>query len=119
MDGYHFYRKDLDENGIRYRGAPFTIDLNRLKDDIVAVRRDRKGKFPTFAHEKKDPVENAIIVDESTKYIILEGLYIFMEGIDRLIDLKVFIDCPEEIVRDRLIHRHVSSGICTSIDEAK
>ncbi len=34
MDGYHFYRKDLDEKGRELRGAEFTIDLKRMEKDL-------------------------------------------------------------------------------------
>ncbi len=34
MDGYHLYRKDLDEEGIRRRGAPFTFDFPKFKKDL-------------------------------------------------------------------------------------
>ena len=34
MDGYHIYRKDLSEEGILKRGAPFTFDKDKLKEDL-------------------------------------------------------------------------------------
>ena len=30
MDGFHIFRKFLDEEGMRRRGAPFTFDLNKF-----------------------------------------------------------------------------------------
>jgi len=38
MDGYHKYRKDLDAEGIKRRGAPFTFDVERFRHDILTLR---------------------------------------------------------------------------------
>lgn len=38
MDGYHLYRKDLDEEGHRRRGAPFTFDSEKFKNDLSKLK---------------------------------------------------------------------------------
>jgi pantothenate kinase len=38
MDGYHLYRKDLDENGLKRRGAPFTFDNEKFKKDLLSLK---------------------------------------------------------------------------------
>lgn len=38
MDGYHIYHKDLTEEGKLRRGAPFTFDFVRFKNDLVGLR---------------------------------------------------------------------------------
>ena len=38
MDGYHLYRKDLNEEGIKYRGAVFTFDLQSFKKKIQEIK---------------------------------------------------------------------------------
>ena len=63
MDGYHIYRKDLDEKGHEFRGAEFTIDLKRMEKDLQQLKINKKGSFPCFKHEVKDPQENSIIID--------------------------------------------------------
>ncbi len=46
--------------------------------------------------------------------MIVEGLYIFMRehGMNDLMDFKIYIDCAEDTVINRLVPRHVASGIC-------
>ena len=34
MDGYHKYRKELDEKGHIYRGAPYTFNVEKFKKDL-------------------------------------------------------------------------------------
>ena len=38
MDGFHLYRKDLDEKGTKYRGAPYTFDLLKFKEKVKQLR---------------------------------------------------------------------------------
>lgn len=79
MDGYHIYRKDLDEEGIRRRGAPFTFDHQKFKADLIKLRKYGEGTFPQFEHHVKDPVEDAIKITKDDKIIIIEGLYLFLK----------------------------------------
>ena len=120
MDGYHLYRKDLDENGHRYRGAPFTFDSKKFKDDLLALKKNGKGSFPSFDHAVKDPVENDIVVGEGVKCVIVEGLYLFLEdwGLGGLFDAEVFIDCDVDQAIERVAKRHVECGISNSLEEA-
>lgn len=82
MDGYHIYRKDLNEEGMKRRGAPFTFDFVRLRKDLIKLRETGEGVFPAFDHAVKDPEENAIIVTKNDKVIIIEGLYLFLKELD-------------------------------------
>jgi pantothenate kinase len=64
MDGFHLYRKDLDEEGTRRRGAPFTFDLKRFKEKLLELKQAKSFpiKFPSFDHALKDPIEGDICV---------------------------------------------------------
>lgn len=48
MDGYHIYRKDLNEEGMKRRGAAFTFDHLRFKKDLTNLRETGTGSFPDF-----------------------------------------------------------------------
>lgn len=52
MDGYHLYRKDLNQEGIRYRGAAFTFDLKKFAEKIHQVKKRKEFPiyFPSFDH---------------------------------------------------------------------
>lgn len=94
MDGYHIYRKDLNDEGLRRRGAPFTFDFVRLRKDLINLKETGEGTFPAFDHAVKDPEENAIKVTKNDKIIIIEGLYLFLKdlNISGIFDYKLFID---------------------------
>ena len=73
LDGYHLYRKDLDEEGLKYRGAPFTFDLQGFRQKIREVKKREKFPvyFPSFDHAVKDPKENDIVLKEDIKHVIV------------------------------------------------
>ena len=93
MDGYHLYRKDLDEEGMRRRGAPFTFDAKKFKQDLENLKQTGEGSFPSFDHELKDPTEDAIEIKKEDKLIIVEGLYLFTSawGLLDLFDVRIFL----------------------------
>ena len=40
MDGYHIERKYLDENGMKYRGAHYTFDKEKLQKDLFNLKKN-------------------------------------------------------------------------------
>ena len=113
MDGYHIYRKDLDENGLLFRGAPFTFNSSKFKSDLLSLKEKGMGSFPSFDHSEKDPKEDAIVITKTDKVIIVEGLYLFCKdwGINDIFDIKVYLECSPEDAELRVSSRHVRSGI--------
>lgn len=61
------------------RGAPDTFDSVRFKKDLLKLKEIGKGSFPSFDHALKDPFEDDIRIEATTKIIIVEGLYLFLE----------------------------------------
>ena len=71
-------------NAFLRRGAPFTYDAMAF---VVAVRDLRTAKvtnrhdaahdvyLPSFDHNVQDPVANDILVQSTTKVVIVEGNY--------------------------------------------
>ncbi len=119
MDGYHLYRKDLDENGHRFRGAAFTFDSKKFKHDLEELKKNRCGSFPSFDHAKKDPLEDDIKIDKDVKCVIVEGLYLFLEewGLQKLFDAKIFITCDVDLAMKRVAERHLKCGIVDNIED--
>lgn len=128
QDGYHYYRKQLakfedPEEAFRRRGAPFTFDGARFVLDIEKVRNGHSVRVPLFDHRKKDPVENDIAIDAQTQIVLIEGNYVGLTDepwaqISRLCDELWFVEVPLDLVRQRLIKRHVDSGVCSNLEEA-
>lgn len=128
QDGYHYYRHQLAEfedapEAFRRRGAPFTFDSARFVRDIQRVRDGDTIRVPLFDHSKKDPVEDDIEIAASTRVVLVEGNYVGLAEepwahISVLCDELWVVEVDDGVVRDRLIKRHVDSGVCASVEEA-
>ncbi len=120
LDGYHRYLKDLTEQQKKRRGSPETFDLVKFKESLIQLKENRSGYFPDFDHAKKDPEENKISINESHKYVIIEGLWIFLEEMNmkHLFDLKIYIECSNENMYERLIKRHLEAGLEDNEEDA-
>lgn len=128
QDGYHYYREKLaefedPEEAFRRRGAPFTFDSDRFIGDIEKVRDGQNIWVPLFDHSKKDPVEHSIEIPSDTQVILVEGNYVGLDDepwakTKNLCDELWFLDTDHDLVRERIIKRHVSSGVARSVEEA-
>lgn len=79
---------------------------------------------PSFSHAKKDPVPDDIQVRPEHRIVLIEGLYANVnEGAwaeaSRLYDERWLIECDEKVARQRLVQRHVRTGVAQSIHEAE
>ena len=121
LDGYHLPRSQLDADGMRRRGAPYTFDASRFRSDLVRLKQTRSGLFPTFDHAEKDPRPNMIRVTPSVPIVIVEGLYTLLRdwGVENLFDLRVFLDCDLDTATERLTLRHLACGISPTTEEAR
>lgn len=79
---------------------------------------------PGFSHTLKDPTENAHAIHPHHKVIVIEGLYTFL-GIEPwkdaslALDERWFIDVDPAVARDRLVRRHVVTGVAKDLEEAE
>ncbi|KAL4476083.1 hypothetical protein ABPG74_009816 [Tetrahymena malaccensis] len=120
MDGYHLYLKELSPEQLARRGAPDTFNSIKFKNDLLKLKQERQGEFPSFDHAVKDPIENDIKISKNTKVIIVEGLYLLMKewNLIDLFDMKIFIKCNQDEADKRVANRHFQAGICSTIEAA-
>jgi len=120
MDGYHLRRDQLDEEGKRRRGAPWTFDAARFRQDLLQLRAAGEGVFPSFDHAVKDPVEGAIQVTSCTQWVIVEGLYLLLRdwNLWEVFDLTLFLDCDVDTAMRRVAERHEACGLAADLAQA-
>jgi pantothenate kinase len=126
MDGYHFSREQLaampdPHVAIHRRGAAFTFDAEnfcRLVQKLhEPITEDASIVYaPSFDHAVKDPVADTIAISPSSRILIFEGNYISLDrepwkSAARLMDERWFVNIDKTTARERLIKRHVASGI--------
>jgi pantothenate kinase len=133
MDGYHYYRSQLDAmpdpaHAHARRGAEFTFDGSAFLSLVQRVREPLTPTSttlyaPSFDHAVKDPKENDIPIEPSTKILIFEGNYLSLDKepwreVAGLMDELWFVEVDFETARKRLVPRHFKAGIAASEQEA-
>ncbi len=120
MDGYHLRKSQLDAGSLRRRGARHTFANAELRADLMQLRQTRRGTFPAFDHAEQDPRADAIQVTPATPLVIVEGLYLLMRDwqLEKLFDLRIFIDCKLEIAMERVAMRHLACGLEPTAEKA-
>jgi len=118
MDGYHLTRAQLSAMpdpayAHSRRGAPFTFDGEAYLTLIKLVRQpittSSKTVFaPSFDHAIKDPVENDIAIEPSTRVLVFEGNYLSLNKepwnmAARLMDERWFVEVAFGIAKKRLV----------------
>ncbi|CAD6588411.1 MAG: hypothetical protein CYPHOPRED_004380 [Cyphobasidiales sp. Tagirdzhanova-0007] len=127
LDGWHTARVDLDKmpnpaEAHRRRGAAFTFDAVEYVSFVSALREKpfpSSIPFRTFSHGKKDPEISAQPIEPHHRIIIIEGLYVLLDTepwnhSTAMLDERIWVECPDELARERLIKRHLLTGIETN-----
>ncbi len=109
QDSYYFNLADipLDERRKANFDHPEAVDFEAIGTHLSKLRTGEEVEIPIYdfaSHTRKD--ETRLV--KPTPIVILEGILIFSQPeIVELIDLKVFIDTPEETRLERRIERDI------------
>lgn len=130
MDGFHYTRAQLaamqdPATAIHRRGAAFTFDGDRFLAlvQLLTATPIQPVQAPSFDHATKDPVENAILIPQTARIVLVEGNYC---ALDRepwshaaaLMTELWYIDVPTDIAHKRVALRHLESKIVANEKEA-
>ncbi|GAA5881394.1 hypothetical protein JCM16303_000160 [Sporobolomyces ruberrimus] len=124
LDGWHHSREQLDQfpdpvEARRRRGAAFTFDAPAYVSFVRALRSNPvlpTVPFPVFSHAVKDPTESPSPILPQHRIVIIEGLYTLLDVepwtvATHELDFKLWVECERSVARERLIARHLESGI--------
>ena len=133
MDGYHLTRAQLSampdpHTAHARRGAAFTFDapaflglVKRLREPLCPETATIFA--PSFDHAVKDPVANDIPIPASSRIIVMEGNYLSLgtgapewKEAAEMMDELWFVEVKEDVARERLVKRHVTSGIAPDLE---
>ena len=124
MDGYHYHNDRLAEKGLLpLKGIPQTFDSERFVLLIKEIASEKIDTIycPSYDRSLHNPVEGSIVIEKTHKIIIVEGNYLLLDTSpwNELVDLFTeswFIETPLTTTQERLISRHVRTGL--SYEEA-
>lgn len=124
MDGFHLRLDTLQqmedsEYAIRMRGAHWTFDAHALAHTLRQIKQAKGGIIgtPSFDHAIGDPVANDILINTATtNAVLVEGNYLHLQldgwsFVSECFDELWYLDASINACKNRLIERHVATGI--------
>ncbi|KAI1294448.1 P-loop containing nucleoside triphosphate hydrolase protein [Xylaria venustula] len=127
MDGFHYPRAYLNTlpnhtEAHTYRGAAWTFDADGVVNLVKTLSVSRNTTepvtilAPSFDHNLKDPVPDAIRIEPKTEIVIIEGNWLLLDRdpwkqIPEHVDDTWFVDVDPELALHRIARRHLAAGI--------
>lgn len=105
LDGFY---KDIPPsvNGNDYNwDSPNAFDINKILETLRRLKNGESVWIPKHDYKNYKMIPNAILVNP-TKFIIIENLFtLYWEKILPFLDLKIFIECHQDLALARRIIR--------------
>ena len=117
VDYYHDWSKELKAAG-SYEAffaqgysfdTPKAINLNLMKEHLISLKNGSAVRSPDYNFTTCESFPHGVLKKPS-KIIVNEGLYVLNEGIRDIMDIKVYVFTPFEIIKDRWYRRAESRG---------
>jgi len=106
-DRYYLPRGEGDP-GSRNYDHPDALDNHRLASDLLALRNGRSAELPIYDFARHDRAADTDRI-EPRPVVILEGILILaVEVLRRSLDLRVFVDVPDDLRLVRRIRRDMA-----------
>ena len=98
----------LFESGFSF-DTPDAIDLDLMKEHLIKLKKGEEIYSPHYDFvtciSKKDK-----ILKKPAKFILNEGLYVLNEKLRDIIDVKIYVYTPFEVIKERWFARAISRG---------
>ena len=111
------------------QGAAFTFDLPSYSSFLTLLRETIAPSaspipFPTFDHALKDPLPSPVSILPRHRIVIIEGLYTMLDRpgwreCADMMDLRVLVQCDEDVCRRRVVRRNWEAGIVKDLKECE
>lgn len=116
-DYYHDWSKELKEAG-SYEAffakgysfdTPKAINLDLMKEHLISLKNGSAVRSPDYNFTTCESFEHGVL-KKPAPIIVNEGLYVLNEGIKDIMDIKVYIFTPFDVIKDRWYRRAESRG---------
>lgn len=100
--------EELFKSGFSF-DTPDAIDLALMKEHLITLKEGKEIRSPLYnfvtCESKKD-----MVLKKPAKLILNEGLYVLNECMRDIVDVKIYVYTPFEIIKERWYARAVSRG---------
>lgn len=116
-DYYHDWSKELKDagsyeaffaNGYSF-DTPKAINLALMKEHLLSLKNGSAVRSPDYNFTTCESFPLGVL-KRPNKIIVNEGLYVLNEGIREIMDVKVYVFTPFEIIKERWYRRAESRG---------
>ena len=98
----------LFESGFSF-DTPDAIDLNLMKEHLIKLKNGSDIYSPLYDFVTCESVKDKIL-KKPAKFILNEGLYVLNELLRDIIDVKIYVYTPFEVIKERWFARATSRG---------
>lgn len=88
--------------------TPLAFDLDLMVEHLLALKNGKEFKTPVYNFVTCERTWGEI--KKPAKIILNEGLYVLNEGIRDIMDVKVYIYTPFDVIKERWFKRAISRG---------
>ncbi|HIU87011.1 TPA: hypothetical protein IAD52_08570 [Candidatus Spyradomonas excrementavium] len=116
-DYYHDWSKELREAG-SYEAffakgysfdTPAAVNLQLMKEHLISLKNGSAVRSPDYNFATCESKPHGVL-KKPAKIIVNEGLYVLNEGVRDIMDVKVYVFTPFDIIKDRWYIRAESRG---------
>ncbi|KAN0138585.1 P-loop containing nucleoside triphosphate hydrolase protein [Lactarius tabidus] len=134
LDGWHLTRAQLDSLpdpvlAHDRRGSHWTFDGHGYVSFVRSLREPVSPgapeiTAPAFDHAVKDPTPHAVKILPEHRIVIIEGLYTLLSlppwaEAGKLLDERWLIELEPTAASNRIMKRHIVSGVARDLEEAR
>ena len=98
----------LFETGFSF-DTPDAIDIDLMKEHLIKLKEGQEIYSPAYNFITCESKKNAVL-KKPAKLILNEGLYVLHEKIREIVDVKIYVYTPFEIIKERWFARAASRG---------
>ncbi|MCY4543341.1 MAG: hypothetical protein OXB95_13270 [Rhodobacteraceae bacterium] len=116
MDGFHLTNAELEESGLQdFKGRRDTFDGTGFVKAVGRLGNAAAFWWPLYCRILHEPVQEGVYVDGAEAAYAVEGNYVLLDKSPwrtaaRGMDLRIFVDNSDAVLRARLLRRHLRGG---------
>ena len=100
--------EELFKSGFSF-DTPDAIDLALMKEHLMTLKAGKAIRSPLYNFVTCESKKN-MVLKKPAKLILNEGLYVLNECMRDIVDVKIYVYTPFEIIKERWYARAVSRG---------
>ncbi len=100
--------EELFKTGFSF-DTPDAIDIAKMREHLVALKNGQEIHSPDYNFVTCESKPDGML-KKPAKLILNEGLYVLDESLRDIIDVKVYVYTPFEVIKDRWYKRAITRG---------